>query len=1319
MKQQEKHDDDDKKKQEPFIAPDGGWGWIVVLGAGFANFCIFPVLQSFGIIFRDKFEDLGITSAQTTTIINTNSAVTACIGLANGPLFRRFSYRQVSLAGALICAICVTTLSTMKTFTGILIFFSILFGAGTGISSSANSLALNTYFKKKRRIATGLSWTCTGLGPIIMPQIITPLLPIFGVAGTVLIFGGFAFNAVPCALLLQPVSWHIKKKKAIDRPEIDEADESGEGLLNESQYKSLDNVNGSTKLASENRFSEKFSSQYLYYDDEEHGASGIDVFNPGTPMMSRANDGWYSRQSIAASNNSLASNKISNRENSQKNLSRYSSVSLSRHSSCKALSRQNSESESRSNLSEKLPKRKLSNLPSAINSPLVMVSESCEHMDEGCNKEKCNNEECVKRRLAQVFETARKNQVAETEDECKPSQYDPRAPWYKRFFKMVVIFFDLDLLKDLSYVNLMMGVTFANFAEINFSLLTPFILAEYGLDPTERAMAMSILAGVDVATRLLIPFVAGYIGWQNKFFFIFGVCLMAVGRAVLAHMHSYSMMMFLSVWIGVGKGFKTIFMALVIPTHVTLDRLPGATGLQLIFSGIMFLILGPVVGWVRDTTGDYTLMLHFLNFFTFMTSISWITEKWVTIWRQRKRTVEKECTGDVEKFQLEACVELVVTVTDHDATVKARRNEPIRLAESLSLVSGQYVNTKNKAFPVKRIVVIHGWIFVTTKIKQSEGIMSKKLVPPDGGWGWLIVVAYAINGICTIPVMQGFGLLFRGTCADLGMSGTDISIILNVNSACGMALGLANGPLLRYFGCRRVALCAAIFYSLGLTLCAWANSFIYFIITYGVVCSISTSVMNSAFSLSLNSYFMKKRGRAVALAMTLNGLGPIVVPQLISVLLTKYDVTGTTFILGGLVLHVVVAALLLQPIQWHLIEDTEESDPEAVPKLAETEEKDRNDSENCKSRSIEDIVVTERKRVLTMSSVDHEIDSGSLYGFETLVPRKTSITYTVNPAKRTYRRSVSQVDSSSTAATPVERSDPTYKWWSSGKSLDTINLGSSIKIFEGGKDDERRASEAQALMQKKKVETVHEEEDDVEDDDQQTNPKEKDIKKEKSRISRMLHAVVVFFDFDLLRDPVYVSLMLGMSIAVFAELNFSILTPFILSDMSFDTEQIATVMSCIAVTDLIFRALAPFIGEFLNQTPRVMYLLSLITLIITRLSLFLASGFRSVVIIGFGLGVAKGVRSVYMSLTLASYVPIQKLASATGIQMVTNGIILLILGPLLGLLRDKTGNYDLCLLFINGITFITVMMWTLEIIIRKIIARRSKNAENNEEAITS
>lgn len=49
------------------------------------------------------------------------------------------------------------------------------------------------------------------------------------------------------------------------------------------------------------------------------------------------------------------------------------------------------------------------------------------------------------------------------------------------------------------------------------------------------------------------------------------------------------------------------------------------------------------------------------------------------------------------------------------------------------------------------------------------------------------------------------------------------------------------------------------------------------------------------------------------------------------------------------------------------------------------------------------------------------------------------------------------------------------------------------------------------------------------------------------------------------------------------------------------------------------------------------------------------------------LGLAKGFRTVFMSLLIPNYVPIEKLASASGIQMVVNGVIIMFGGPLLGM----------------------------------------------------
>lgn len=83
--------------------------------------------------------------------------------------------------------------------------------------------------------------------------------------------------------------------------------------------------------------------------------------------------------------------------------------------------------------------------------------------------------------------------------------------------------------------------------------------------------------------------------------------------------------------------------------------------------------------------------------------------------------------------------------------------------------------------------------------------------------------------------MQTFGLLFQDKFKTLNMSATDISVIINLNSAFGMGLGLLNGPLLRYFGFRKVAFAAGIFFSVGMFCTAFANSFGTFAFSYGII----------------------------------------------------------------------------------------------------------------------------------------------------------------------------------------------------------------------------------------------------------------------------------------------------------------------------------------------------------------------------------------------------------------------------------------------------------------------------------------------------
>lgn len=204
--------------------------------------------------------------------------------------------------------------------------------------------------------------------------------------------------------------------------------------------------------------------------------------------------------------------------------------------------------------------------------------------------------------------------------------------------------------------------------------------------------------------------------------------------------------------------------------------------------------------------------------------------------------------------------------------------------------------------------------------------------------------------------------------------------------------------------------------------------------------------------------------------------------------------------------------------------------------------------------------------------------------------------------------------------------------------------------------------------------------------------------------------LVNFFDLRLFTDAVYVNIMLGMSLAVFAELNFSILTPFLLHDLGFTTAQIASSLSALACADITARFAAPFVLARLSAKvgPRVVYMCSLALLIAARFGILGVDNLNAMLGVCVALGLAKGVRIVYMQLVIPAHVPLERLASAAGMQMVINGLVIMLLGPLVGVIRDWTGSYTRCIWFLNGISTCTLCMWTLEFAVRSIRTARTR-----------
>lgn len=82
--------------------------------------------------------------------------------------------------------------------------------------------------------------------------------------------------------------------------------------------------------------------------------------------------------------------------------------------------------------------------------------------------------------------------------------------------------------------------------------------------------------------------------------------------------------------------------------------------------------------------------------------------------------------------------------------------------------------------------------------------------------------------------------------------------------------------------------------------------------------AIGMGLCSSSFSLAMNSFFNEKRNKAFGIGATITGLGPIFFPQLVTILLNYYGAQGCVLIIGGISMNIIAAALLLQPVKWHL-----------------------------------------------------------------------------------------------------------------------------------------------------------------------------------------------------------------------------------------------------------------------------------------------------------------------------------------------------------------------------------------------------------------
>lgn len=593
-----------------FVAPDGGWGWVVCIAAGFSNLTMYPPLQQYGMIYRQRMFNLGFSAKETTTIANIMLSLASLVGIVNGAMFRRFTFRQVAIVGSILIFSGILLSASCATFWQYVLCLSVIYGIGQGLNVSALSLAVNTYFKNRRRRAFGLMWTITGLGPIIFPHFTSLILIYYGSPGTILIYAGISLNVFLCALTLQPVLWHtskapVKSESKLQEPALEDSIIDTLATIQlqvESEYKKC-----TTQLEIEpeckycqymKRTSSSVVATQFDFDDHDLAKASRKLSEPETPLMSRANDEFGSKSSLKYFGETvdLPYTKF------EKNSTQKAPIA-----------------EAEKDNAESVEDHEVKENSCANHAPKDTFPEEfhCTCAEERALLEDHNSGKLKNAPILLITNLE------------KIELLDPKLDDHtdKLTFKQKLVkFFDLDLLTDFTFVNLVMGMTVMMFAEMNFAILLPFILDQYGYSNEQISTAMSMQGGMDICVRFLLPIVLERAKkLSNQVLFAFGIITISIGRLLITLTDSYRVTLALFVLIGFGRGFRTIFASLIIPSYVPLNRLPAASGLQLVFNTLFTLAFGPILGVITDAT-SYTMTIHFLNLLSSLSLLIWLLE---------------------------------------------------------------------------------------------------------------------------------------------------------------------------------------------------------------------------------------------------------------------------------------------------------------------------------------------------------------------------------------------------------------------------------------------------------------------------------------------------------------------------------------------------------------------------------------------------------------------------------------------------------------------------------------------------------------------